>query len=268
MPRSPLLLLAVVSLLTSGCSHRGSEVRPAASSRPRPSLLDLEGALHPEGQDRRGERTRILRGLALVGGTMALLDRPVRAATQPHGHGLATRLSEHLADAGNTFALPLGLPTALLLAGDAGRDPEVRQIGHEALSAALLTGAVTYGLKAVTGRARPDAGLGPRHFAPFGDGRSFPSGHAAYASSLAGVLGAHPELPRWVRRTGQGYAVLMALSRVQLDRHHLSDAVAGYLLGGALGRGVARNHRARREGWAVAPLLSSEATGLTLSRRF
>lgn len=74
-------------------------------------------------------------------------------------------------------------------------------------------------------------------------GFSFPSGHAvaAVATAIALVLVALPPGPR--RRKWEIYALLfsfaMALSRVYLNAHWLSDVVAGTLLGAGVALGSA-----------------------------
>ncbi|MBI2237960.1 MAG: phosphatase PAP2 family protein [Actinobacteria bacterium] len=69
-------------------------------------------------------------------------------------------------------------------------------------------------------------------------GGSFPSGHAASAAAtafaLALLLGRPGRRRRWVAGAAV-YSAAMALSRVYLGAHWLSDVVAGTLLGIALG---------------------------------
>ena len=88
-------------------------------------------------------------------------------------------------------------------------------------------------LKIVFGRARPylwlagdDSGFG---FFRYGSKfASFPSGHTTTSVAAALALGA--VLPRW-RPLFLLAALLIALSRIVLDVHYLSDVVAGALLG-------------------------------------
>ncbi|HJO32836.1 MAG TPA: phosphatase PAP2 family protein, partial [Anaerolineales bacterium] len=61
------------------------------------------------------------------------------------------------------------------------------------------------------------------------DPHSFPSGHAARAALLLGLalwLG-----PDWFRLAMLIYSPLMALARISMGVHYLSDVVAGYALG-------------------------------------
>jgi membrane-associated phospholipid phosphatase len=90
-----------------------------------------------------------------------------------------------------------------------------------AVGALAATNLVVEGLKRTVGRTRPD---GERRRS----NSSFPSSHAANAFALAWVLGA-----RWRRGIPVffGLALLVAFSRMYLNRHFLSDVVAGALIG-------------------------------------
>lgn len=100
------------------------------------------------------------------------------------------------------------------------------------LAAVALAGTnlVVEGLKRATGRKRPD-----------GEQRrsnsSFPSSHAANAFALAWVLGA-----RWRRGIPAFFALalLIAFSRMYLNRHFLSDVLVGALIGSICAWAAAR----------------------------
>jgi membrane-associated phospholipid phosphatase len=116
------------------------------------------------------------------------------------------------------------------------------------LSSEILIGTV----KAGVGRSRPPGSLIET------SGAAFPSGHAiATAVTAVGLVLvlAHPGPSRWkweVRAVE--FTAVMALSRVYLRAHWLSDTVAGVLLGAGLALGwpaLLMALRARRE--AAAP---------------
>jgi undecaprenyl-diphosphatase len=99
-----------------------------------------------------------------------------------------------------------------------------------AVGALAGTNLVVEGLKRGIGRTRPD-----------GEQRrsnsSFPSSHAANAFALAWVLGA-----RWRRGIPVFFALalLVAFSRMYLNRHYLSDVVVGAFIGVICAWAVAR----------------------------
>ncbi len=110
-------------------------------------------------------------------------------------------------------------------------------------SAIAFQAVVVWGVKLAVGRVRPWIALGlpPPLGAPH-DG-SFPSGHAAGSFCVAGFLAL--VLPavwptararaRWVTGFAGAAAGLVALSRVYLGAHFLSDVVCGAVLGGLIG---------------------------------
>ena len=92
-------------------------------------------------------------------------------------------------------------------------------------------GLAEFTLKHLVGRPRPDTGLaaaglfGPS-FAT--DIDSFPSGHATSVFAVAAVFAAYYPRLRWPL---YGLAAAIALGRVYLERHYVSDIVAGAALG-------------------------------------
>jgi undecaprenyl-diphosphatase len=93
-------------------------------------------------------------------------------------------------------------------------------------------------LKQLIARPRPPAGVAhdlqlvPLLLPKATETFSFPSSHAALAGFLAVALGA--AMPRW-RALFWVLAVAVALSRIYLDKHWVSDVVGGLLLGMVVG---------------------------------
>jgi undecaprenyl-diphosphatase len=89
-------------------------------------------------------------------------------------------------------------------------------------------------VKTLVARPRPPAGAGhsvellPQLLAKSTETFAFPSSHVALVAFLAVVLGA--ALPKW-RPLFWALVVLVALTRIYLNKHWFTDVVAGALLG-------------------------------------
>lgn len=91
-----------------------------------------------------------------------------------------------------------------------------------------LTGAVTDGIKEVADRRRPDGS----------NTRSFTSGHAGRASAAATLARRNLDyrnMPEWLdtsMRIGlHGLAAATGWARVEAEKHHVTDVLAGYAVG-------------------------------------
>ena len=108
-------------------------------------------------------------------------------------------------------------------------------LGLAALFALTTSHLAVQLLKRVVARPRPcDANGRPLALIDLPDPFSFPSGHAAAACAVSGTIAiAHPLLAPILLPI----AALIAASRVTLRVHHVSDVLAGGLLGlaGAVG---------------------------------
>ncbi len=161
---------------------------------------------------------------------------------------------------------------ALFGAGLLFKDARVRDTGYLAASAVLQTFLVDAVLKGVSGRQRPSAADGLDHWAGpgaffkrFESGRSdfyesFPSGHTASAFALATVVSLRSRSP-WVGIAAYGAAAAVGLSRMALDKHWLSDVVAGAVVGHLVARLVVRGHDRRPR---LVPTLACGGRGVAL----
>jgi undecaprenyl-diphosphatase len=130
-------------------------------------------------------------------------------------------------------------------------DHPLRQLSNAANRSALWIGIATgLGLFGLHRRARPDrAGAGveeDRHVSMPGS-TSFPSGHSASGFAFATTVGA---LVPFLALPLRLLAAAVAYSRVHTGVHYPGDAVAGSLVGGAVGLVVGRTvlRRSARHG--------------------
>ena len=131
---------------------------------------------------------------------------------------IATRRLTHLGGARVT----LGVSVLLVAGGE-------RRLGYATLAANVLSHLAVQVLKRTVARPRPcDASGRLLALVELPDPFSFPSGHAAAATAVAGTVALHAPalLPVLLP-----LVTLVAASRVLLRVHHISDVVAGVGLG-------------------------------------
>ena len=127
----------------------------------------------------------------------------------------------------------LGAAFATLAIGKMTDKPRVAHIGGDLIRAQLLAEAFAVGIKQIGRRDRPDGG-----------GFSFPSGHTTVSFASAAVLQRH--LGWKVGLPAYATAGYIAVSRVQMRRHYLSDVAFGAALGILAGRTVTLGHAGPR----------------------
>lgn len=161
---------------------------------------------------------------------LMLLDEPVQRFAQRSRSATSDDIAAVVRRMGQPevyVTTSLGLIAAGLIANDS----HVTKAGARAATSVALAAAVELSLKAIIGRARPDSGLGAFHFDAFsGKAVSLPSGHSALSFALATSLAGEVR-STWARVGLYGLATATALSRVNDDRHWLSDIAAGSLIG-------------------------------------
>ena len=155
-------------------------------------------------------------------GPLESLDQAIQAQVQAHRTPALERPMKAASDLGRPAVMFGGL---LLLAV---ADPAGPGAARLAIAALVPVNLVVEGLKRATDRTRPD-GEHKRSNA------AFPSSHAANAATLAAVLARRWRriaIPAWLA------AAIVAFSRVYLNRHWMSDVLAGVAIG-VLGAWVA-----------------------------
>lgn len=149
----------------------------------------------------------------------ARLSSQMRVAEKP---GALRAMAAFLAHSGDSWFWAIGL-LALWLSGDSfWKEWAVVQLGSISLLAAMVL-LIKFRIK----RKRPEGEWGRVY--RFSDPHSFPSGHAARAFLIATIAtGLGPPglaAALWI------WAPLVALARVAMGVHYVSDVVAGALFG-------------------------------------
>jgi membrane-associated phospholipid phosphatase len=161
-----------------------------------------------------------------------------------------------------------GWPTSVVVVGlfTAGRfahGARFRAMSYDLLDATIVNFGYTELLKVTVKRERPDGS----------DNKSFPSGHASNAFTLATVAERHYG---WkVGVPAYALAATIAYSRIVRDKHYLSDVVAGATLGYVVGRTVVRVNGRPIEGGSrpraalsLTPIVARDAKGVMVSVAF
>lgn len=173
------------------------------------------------------------------GGALAL-------AVHPQDDDMNRRLIPHESffNPGQTVGsvyVQAGSALATYVVGRSMHNEKVKHLGTDMLSAQIVAQALTQAIKFSVRRERPDGS----------NKHSFPSGHASATFASATVLQRHlgwrAAVPTYT------VATYVALSRLQENRHFLSDVVFGAALGVAAGRTTTRHGRAH---WAFIPDVS------------
>jgi membrane-associated phospholipid phosphatase len=152
--------------------------------------------------------------------------------------------------------IPNGLYFAgMLAAGALGSKDGYESAKLMFLATAYSTGVSTI-LKYAVREPRPNDGS---------DRKSFPSGHATAAFSFASVVGARNGWGWGI--PAYGLATLVAVSRMNDNKHYVHDVVAGATIGIAYGLGV--TYLAKRESsLSFAPLYDGQRKAISVSYRF
>jgi len=151
---------------------------------------------------------------------------------------------------------------AMFTAGRFSDRPRFRAMTYDMVDAVIVNFGYSQVLKVAVGRERPNGE----------NNQSFPSGHASNAFTIATVAERHYGwklgVPAYV------IAGVVGASRIQQDKHYVSDVVAGATLGYIVARTVVRvNSRPLEKGARVAslqvsPIVGGRTRGLRLVATF
>lgn len=149
----------------------------------------------------------------------ARLSNRLRVAEKP---GTLRNIAVFLAHSGDSWFWGIALILLWIFGNPAWREWDVVELVGISLLAVLVMG-----IKFIVRRRRPEGEWGGIYRNT--DPHSFPSGHAARAFFIA-VIGSALG-PDWLGVVLWVWAPLVALARVAMGVHYLSDVIAGTLLG-------------------------------------
>jgi hypothetical protein len=137
------------------------------------------------------------------------------------------------------------------VAGRVTGSERIASLGSDLFRAQIVAQTTTQALKFSTRRTRPD-----------GTTLSFPSGHTASSFATATVLRAHFGWKAGV--PAYAVATWVAASRMQSERHYLSDVIAGATVGILAGRSVTVGVGGTR--FSVSPMAAPGGLGISFVR--
>lgn len=147
---------------------------------------------------------------------------------------------------------PLAASALIFVLADKRQNSSLKSFGSDLLRAQIFNGLVTTSIKGLINRKRPD-----------GTPYSYPSGHTSTAFTSAGVLyhhfGARVGIPAYIA------ASYVGLSRLQENKHYVTDIAAGAIIGTYISyKIVNRNKPGKNFGIGPTKIQGSPALNLTL----
>ena len=188
--------------------------------------------------------------IAAIGGGAALVGRHGDRTAATSGWG-----DHETFEPGNivgSFAVQTGAAFLTYSIGRVTHSPRTARVGAELFRAQLLSQGTAQAIKFTAARTRPDRS----------DDHSFPSGHSASAFATATVL--QKEFGWKAGIPAYAVAGWVAASRVQMQRHYISDVLAGATLGILAGRSVTVGPRNAR--FSIDPMPVAGGMGVSFTR--
>ena len=170
-------------------------------------------------------------GAVVLGGLSALmlLDEPAQQFAQDNRSDRSNSVAETFRHFGQPEVygpVTLGLLGTGIISGN----QEITRSGARLATTLALVGAVAGVGKLALGRPRPSESLDADRYIPFSGKEAMPSGHTAVAYAMATALG--DDIDRtWARVSLYTLATGVAWSRMNDNRHWMSDVAAGAVLG-------------------------------------
>ncbi len=219
-------VLATVVLAVASAASAASADGPLGGPGPGPAAGVFPPATRAFGRSDLWYGVGATAAVTLAGGFDRGVDRVSSGPDDPRLHDFARGVR------------PLGTPAVIgpsvVVGYLTGRLLDRPELSRGSVRTALAVGTASLlceGIKLSVGRMRPDIAPGePRRFRPFSSNDAFPSGHTTVAFAFATALDRETDSP-WVPALAYPAAAAVGWSRLEDDRHWLSDVVAGAALG-------------------------------------
>lgn len=178
-----------------------------------------------------GEDFKRLGYIVAATGGMYLLDNEIQHTFQNHKDDVPEFILDYGWRSGSPQVM-YSAQGAVYLTGLFTRNEKLRRTGVLLISSATATGFLQQLTKSLTGRARPQTGLGNHHFRPFGGSsgfRSFPSGHSVLTFTAAHSIAKQFDNV-WVKAGIYILGVIPGFTRIYEDAHWASDVILSWAL--------------------------------------
>jgi membrane-associated phospholipid phosphatase len=187
-------------------------------------------------------------GSVVVVGAMVTMDEVMNIPFKNWQTPFAIKFGE-VGDVVGGLPFQFGLTGAALGVGYISKNKKWQNFALDNLQAQLFTGGITWVVKELTHRARPETGENNyAWYGPFnGNGNeSFFSGHTSLSFSTATMIFLHADKKWWVGLLSYGTATAVGISRMQQQKHWGSDVLAGALVGTAVANFIYAQQEKRR----------------------
>ena len=188
-------------------------------------------------------------GSVVVVGALVTMDEVMNIPFKNWQSPFAINLGE-AGDVVGGLPFQLGLTGAALGVGYISKNKKWQNFAFDNLQSQLFTGGITFVIKELAHRARPETGKDNyAWYGPFnGKGnQSFFSGHTSISFSTATMIFLHSGKKWWVGLLSYGTASVVGISRMQQQKHWGSDVVAGALVGTAVANFIYQQQEKRRK---------------------
>ena len=165
--------------------------------------------------------------------------------------------ADHFFEAGEKIgdaAFPFAIALVAYSLGECFHSPKTVSFASDLFRANVINSVLTMTMKFAVNRKRPDG-------APYG----YPSGHTSHAFATAGIIRSH--YGPWLGTLSEILATYIGVSRLQENKHYLSDVIGGAVLG----KYVAYKITHRDEGYRridIMPVFENKTYGAGITLRF